>query len=250
MVDLQAPAIPRDDARSSPSLTLALPPANAADVWTVRLEDFHDPAGAAALRSEEWAIMAGDPARARARIALRQLLARYSGLPAAAIVLTCGPYGKPEMRDFPLSFSVARRGDSALIAIAARGRVGVDLERHRPLPELHSISALLHPEEHALLARMPDPARTSAFYRIWTRKEAALKALGTGIAAGLDGFSVLPRRISDPRPDTAGAACTSPLLLHDLRLGPGWSGALATETAVTGVRLRALSPADAQGGGS
>jgi 4'-phosphopantetheinyl transferase len=96
---------------------------------------------------------------------------------------------------------------------------------------------------------LPIESRTAAFYRLWTRKEAALKALGTGIAAGLDGFSVLLDLISESIPGRGMSTCLPPLLLRDLPLRWGWSGALATETAITDVRLHALSPADAQGNG-
>ena len=45
-------------------------------------------------------------------------------------------------------------------------------------------------EEQEALAQVPDEARRTAFYNIWTRKEAYVKARGDGIAAGLGTFTV------------------------------------------------------------
>ena len=45
-------------------------------------------------------------------------------------------------------------------------------------------------EEQEALAEVPDEARRAAFYNIWTRKEAYVKARGDGIAAGLGTFAV------------------------------------------------------------
>jgi 4'-phosphopantetheinyl transferase len=249
MVDPQASAIGRSNAHPSTAWPLPLPAADAADVWIVDLEDYRETAAGAPLLPHEGAMMTGSPARARTRIALRQLLSGYTGLPTPAIALTTGLYGKPEMQDSSLSFNVSRRGDTALIAVAAQGRIGVDIERHGPLPELESISAMLHPEEHAQLSRMPRPVGTAAFYRIWTRKEAALKAIGRGTTAGLDDFSVLSDQIPMAVSITGGPTRTGALLLRDLPLGQGWSGALATERTVISVRLRAFSPADPRGRG-
>ena len=45
-------------------------------------------------------------------------------------------------------------------------------------------------EEQEALAQVPDEERRTAFYNIWTRKEAYVKARGDGIAAGLGTFAV------------------------------------------------------------
>jgi 4'-phosphopantetheinyl transferase len=45
---------------------------------------------------------------------------------------------------------------------------------------------LLHPEERAEIRSAAPAARAEAFARVWTRKEAYLKALGTGVGHGLE----------------------------------------------------------------
>jgi hypothetical protein len=48
-----------------------------------------------------------------------------------------------------------------------------------------------HLDESAHLASLPDDRRDPEFLRIWVRKEACLKAIGTGIAGNLGSFSAI-----------------------------------------------------------
>jgi phosphopantetheinyl transferase len=79
-----------------------------------------------------------------------------------------------------LRLSVSRCDGTLLVAVARRCRVGVDVEpiRERGLTSLprHALTA----GELAELERSPEPA--AAFLAYWTRKEALLKAAGTGLA--------------------------------------------------------------------
>ena len=65
--------------------------------------------------------------------------------------------------------------------------------RNRPLTQVahEQIAARFFSlEEQEALAQVPDEERRAAFYNIWTRKEAYVKARGDGIAAGLGTFVV------------------------------------------------------------
>ncbi|MFW3473310.1 4'-phosphopantetheinyl transferase family protein [Streptomyces microflavus] len=81
----------------------------------------------------------------------------------------------------PLHFSLAH--SRGLIAVAVAPRViGVDVER-LPSPEtVEACARALHPGEQAELAAAPPGERRAHFGRLWTRKEAYLKALGTGLS--------------------------------------------------------------------
>ena len=98
---------------------------------------------------------------------------------------TCGgPHGRPALVQGKPHFSLSHSGMVGLIGVADNV-IGVDVER-TPKPEVATQTGhMLHPEEAAELAALSDEERPVGFGRIWTRKEAYLKALGTGLSRGL-----------------------------------------------------------------
>lgn len=98
-------------------------------------------------------------------------------------------HGKPHLAGrSDLDFSLSHSGELALIAVARGRRVGADVERVRERTDVLAIArgSLSTRERQILECLEPDEARRAAFFRCWTRKEAYLKGLGTGLAGGLD----------------------------------------------------------------
>jgi len=163
-----------------------------------------------------------------AHVALRRLLARRAGRDAASLLIETGPYGKPYLAGAPTcAFSLSHCNELALVALADDGEIGVDLERVRLLPDLEALErqCLTAGERHELDGLAPID-RSLAFLRRWTRKEACLKALGTGLhvepstfAVGGSGGArqVCVPTISGPRD----------VQVIDVEVAPGWVGALA-----------------------
>lgn len=154
------------------------------------------------------------------RAGLRQLLGAFCGVPPQAIELVAGPNGKPQlaagataqMPFRPPEFNVAHSGDLVLLGVHATRAVGVDVEWHRPgLPWQRIARRCLAPELCQEIEALPPAARLPAFLRHWCRLEAELKARGTGFATSLA-----------PQP-----ASLSTIVLHDLQLPKGYSGAAA-----------------------
>lgn len=128
------------------------------------------------------------------RAALRCLLGAATGLAPEALVLATGPHGKPCLAtaDGPF-FNVSHSGSLALIGISRLRPIGVDIERTRDISDMHGIAeAYFSAREHRALVALAPEEQKSAFYTIWTGKEALLKALGTGIGEELRDFSVAP----------------------------------------------------------
>ncbi|HKE47546.1 MAG TPA: 4'-phosphopantetheinyl transferase superfamily protein, partial [Rhodanobacteraceae bacterium] len=74
-----------------------------------------------------------------------------------------------------------------LIAVARRQPLGVDIERVDRRIEIDDLSRRFFSlDEGDALAEVPESRRLAAFIRLWTCKEAVLKALGVGISFGLD----------------------------------------------------------------
>jgi 4'-phosphopantetheinyl transferase len=121
------------------------------------------------------------------RAPLLRLLGAYLGRDAAAVHLVIGEHGRPALADASaLEFNWSHSGHLALVAVA-RGIVpGVDIERRRPRPRAAALAQrYFTPTEAAALSRLAPAEREVAFLRLWTAKEAVLKALGRGLAFGL-----------------------------------------------------------------
>ena len=124
------------------------------------------------------------------RAALRQILAGYTGLPAAEIDFSYTAHGKPYLESARIAFNVSHSGDLALVAVAAAGEVGVDVEQMRPGIEREGIERYFSPHEAQVLRGLPPGLQNRAFYNCWTRKEAYLKATGKGLSGRLLDFDV------------------------------------------------------------
>jgi 4'-phosphopantetheinyl transferase len=171
------------------------------DVWTLRVADVE------ASRLDLSALDARERRRAAAltrsadrrsfmaaHVLLRELLCRRLGLAPEQVAYrlepcpSCGgPNGRPALDADAgwLHFSTSRSGGLVLIGIASVP-VGVDVEVFPPHEVPSEVSALLHADERSEISRAAPSERTAVFTRLWTRKEAYLKGLGTGIAHGLE----------------------------------------------------------------
>ncbi|MFH9065396.1 4'-phosphopantetheinyl transferase family protein [Streptomyces coeruleorubidus] len=129
-----------------------------------------------------------------AHIALRRLLSAYTGLPPGRLPLerepcaACGgPHGRPVLSTGPggvLHFSLSHSHGLAVFGVA-RSPLGVDVEQV-PSAETAALCApALHPAEQAEVLALPPGEQAMAFGRLWTRKEAYLKGIGTGLSREL-----------------------------------------------------------------
>lgn len=181
-----------------------------------------------------------------ARGALRVLLAAHGGGRPEHLRFTYGPQGKPALaaEDSGLRFNLAHSDDLALIAITRGGEVGVDVERV-PSPEVVTEVAprVFCQRERERLDLLGGDARRWAFARLWTRKEACIKADGAGFSLALERIDVFGR---GPRvlifDESAGGWAPSPRWsVYPVRVRPGYAGALAVECAPVRLILRSWS---------
>lgn len=134
------------------------------------------------------------------RAAVRRILAGYLGRPASGVELLqhcpycSGPHGRPRLEGAPppLLLSIAHSGSLAALAVTRTGAVGVDVEggANGRRSGLRIAERRFAPEEVAALLAAPEHERTAVFLRIWTRKEAYLKATGEGLARPMSSFAV------------------------------------------------------------
>ena len=129
------------------------------------------------------------------RAALRALLCAELGCRNDQLRFQEAEYGKPfalvDGLPASTSFNVSHSGSHGLIACAPRGRLGIDVEEIAPRRHLESlIEAVMDTEEQAELSRMSGDAQLRQFFRLWTCKEALIKALGTGFSTDISKFQV------------------------------------------------------------
>jgi 4'-phosphopantetheinyl transferase len=155
-----------------------------------------------------------------ARAALRRVLGRVLGVPPRTVALEVGAEGKPWHPEVAFNLSHSER--LACIAVAPAGAVaggppgegallGVDVERFKP-PEFPATRLegmarrVLHPAELQAWLELDPPARREAFVRTWVRKEAVLKALGTGFTLPAAGLELAAEGAADGAPFRVHAA--------------------------------------------
>jgi 4'-phosphopantetheinyl transferase len=126
------------------------------------------------------------------RAALRSILSQRLGCPPQSVAVAVAPGGQPRAPGSGWHVSLSHASAGGVVALSRDGPIGVDMEADRQIPDALAIArGLFHPTEWAWIARHRDDARSAAFLRVWVRKEAVVKACGTGLAARLDTWSVL-----------------------------------------------------------
>jgi phosphopantetheinyl transferase len=126
---------------------------------------------------------------ARAHGALRVILGRYLSRPPGSLTLAPDGVGKPRLRSGRLRFNLARSGERALLAVGGGDELGVDIERIGRLEDLDAFArSALSERERAFPGAREEPGE---LLRLWTRKEALLKATGAGLRIAPSAVDVL-----------------------------------------------------------
>jgi 4'-phosphopantetheinyl transferase len=129
------------------------------------------------------------------RAALRRLLGERLGIAAARVRLSTAIDGKPSLAA-PLdrsgvTFNQSHCGDLSVYAFASRTDVGIDVEAIRVIEDAdHVASIAFSKREYETYERLPPSDKPIGFLNCWTRKEAFVKAVGSGLSHSLDGFDV------------------------------------------------------------
>ncbi len=130
-------------------------------------------------------------AHGRLRLLLAQLLEREP----RQIDFTAGADGKPELAGAAASaglhFNLSHSGALGLVGWSWRRDIGVDVEVWRTMSDEAALVQRYFSEvEAAAWNALPQALRHEAFFNLWTRKEAYVKALGCGLGLPLHSFDV------------------------------------------------------------
>lgn len=127
---------------------------------------------------------------------LRLVLSRYLHKQPERLRFQSHANGKPRLvnnHDSPrLEFNLAHSAHMTMIAVACGRPVGADVEAlTRPVRAQAIVERYFAPAERAHFGLLPRSRHEKEFIRYWTAKEAALKAVGLGLAGGLSRWEVV-----------------------------------------------------------
>lgn len=162
------------------------------------------------------------------RAALRMILGRYLCVKPEQVDIGYGSFGKPHVLQGNIFFNISHSGGIIALAVAKHTEVGIDVERVRRLDGRANPNRFFSGTERKAFQAAHRCFRSKEFFKIWTRKEAYLKAVGRGIGAPLKKIDVSteaghPFRVIDP--------CRQRFdwFVYDISVGKGYVGALATK---------------------
>ncbi|MEM7043192.1 MAG: 4'-phosphopantetheinyl transferase superfamily protein [Pseudomonadota bacterium] len=132
----------------------------------------------------------------RRHLHLREVLAAYLDCAPHHVPLDASLHVQPTLTEGDLApdlrLSLSSSADRSLVAVAWRRQVGVDIEAITSEVEIDAVAkGVFSSDERAALMTMPADERRALFFRIWTRKEAFVKALGVGLSRDLMSFDVI-----------------------------------------------------------
>lgn len=169
--------------------------ANQIHIWVIPLNQFHHQL--ASVLSDEEIMRANrfyfDHHRQHfiiAHHAMRFILSQYLKVDAKLISYDTNEFGKPHLVGHKLAFNLSHSHQYALLACAQSGLLGVDIEYIQDGYKENIAKRFFTEDENAELEALDWCTKREAFYDIWSRKEAILKAEGKGLHLPLKSFSV------------------------------------------------------------
>lgn len=135
---------------------------------------------------------------------LRRLLGGYLGIKPAQVEIETLEHGKPVLKTAqaqpPLQFNLAHSQNLAVYAFHRCCPLGIDVEFVHPMPDEDSFAKMFFSQrESAWLAEHSGAEKTSRFFKLWTCKEAYLKAHGAGLVKPLNQVEVWLEEGEPPR---------------------------------------------------
>jgi 4'-phosphopantetheinyl transferase len=164
---------------------------------------------------------------------LRHILASYLNTPPGEIHFGYALQGKPFLLDHPdLNFNLSHAADVLLVGVATGCELGVDVEQVFSEAVMNQVSGpVLSAPERVAFGRLDPGERREWFVRLWTRKEAYIKADGRGMSLRLDGIDVSTRpgrvRLLGDEPDDW--PLSQRWAIQELEVLPGYAAALVSE---------------------
>ncbi|RMI26796.1 MAG: 4'-phosphopantetheinyl transferase superfamily protein, partial [Calditrichaeota bacterium] len=189
---------------------------------------------------------------------LRVLISRYVHTAPERIDLIYSPSGQPTLAGAhtpPLKFSLSHSRDLVLYAFALETPVGIDVEFCGYDLDFQAIAgAFFDPEEQQFLESVPGADRGAVFFRLWSFKEAYLKARGLGLSTSMPRYSIGlpgPGRSRVVVSEDAHGPLSPPRewLIQSVEVHPEYLAAVAAEGTGWSLQFWEVSPPASGNGG-
>ena len=130
------------------------------------------------------------------RFFLRKILSNFIGINPLDIIISTNRFGKPVIdhkKYSNIKFNLSHSGEIIIYAVSLSNDVGIDIEiLDSTINHLEIAKNYFSSKETLFLKNSKNQFEIiSKFFRIWTRKEALLKAVGTGLLLDLKQIDVL-----------------------------------------------------------
>lgn len=113
---------------------------------------------------------------------LQNLLSIKLNCKKEELVFALNKNGRPFLKNTRWNgdFNISHSGDWIICALAAIGKVGIDVEEIKPIDLRIAVKVLTH-EEYLSMIELDSCSQLSFFYNIWTLKESFIKVTGQGL---------------------------------------------------------------------
>lgn len=212
------------------------------DIWTILLDTNHDSAEALKTLLDSQELERYDKLHPNhqhrylvSHAACREILGRYTKTPVKQITYIKNDHGKPALNhENPIYFNLSHSQDMAILAISKYSDIGVDVEYYKSKATWEKIAKRFFTEtEVSFLLNQPEDRQEKLFFQIWTRKEAYIKAIGTGLSTPLSSFDVTTSKTIKPIDSIESKAIW---YQEDLTLSAQYTGAVVQNTPIKKIR--------------
>lgn len=126
---------------------------------------------------------------------MRSVLSLYLDTPAEQLEFSFKEHGKPELilnqHQPDIRFNLSHSNNLAILAVSQSNEVGIDIEFMEKKAEWKKIiNRFFTDTEQKAIFSLPEEQQRTAFFKVWTRKEAFMKVTGLGLHLPPAQFSV------------------------------------------------------------
>lgn len=133
------------------------------------------------------------------KVVVRILIEHYLKIKKEKILIEKTIYGKPYIVSNSkenLNYNISHSGEYIVLAFTFKKHIGIDVEEEKYLPEYKEIASYFSVGERD---RIRKSKNNKLFFRLWTAKEAYIKAEGLGLQVPLNSFEIKDLKIYKER---------------------------------------------------